>query len=188
MSADITPSQNSHQSAQGFRTHPHADHLLSWFTQNGGWLSPDVHIVYTESNGFHLRALGPTTPLVASCPLNLTLSCLNLDPSQKDVLPITSPLQQCRGKIPDHILTYLLLIQERNKGTDSPWHAYITCLPAPDTMTTPLWFNDDDMAFLTGTSLVPATKERKAELLKQWEHAVGVMKQVGVPFADELSL
>jgi hypothetical protein len=55
-------------------------------------------------------------------------------------------------------------------------------------MTTPLWFNDDDMAFLTGTSLVPAAKERKQELFNQWEHAVGVMKQVGVPFADELDL
>ena len=188
MSADTPPSQIGQRSAHDFRSHPQADGLLSWFTKNGGWLSPDVHIVYTESNGFHLRALRPTTPLVASCPLKLTLSCLNLDPTQKHVLPITTPLQQCRGKIPDHILTYLLLIQERNKGKDSPWHAYITCLPAQDTMTTPLWFNDDDMAFLTGTSLVPAAKERKAELLTQWEHAVGVMKQVGVPFADDLSL
>jgi hypothetical protein len=188
MSADTTPSQNSQQSAHDFRSHPQAEHLASWFAQNGGWLSPDVHIDYSDAKGFHLRALRPTTPLVASCPLKLTLSCLNLDPHQTDVLPIASPLQQCRGKIPDHILTYLLLIHERNKGKDSPWHAYITCLPGPDSMTTPMWFNDDDMAFLTGTSLVPAAKERKADLLKQWEHAVGVMKQVGVPFADDLSL
>jgi hypothetical protein len=188
LEGDSAAAQNSHESAQDFGSHPLADELALWFTKNGGWLSPDVHIVFSDSNGFHLRALRPSSPLVASCPLQLTLSCLNLDPDQKHVYPITSPLQQCRGKIPDHILTYLLLIQERNKGKDSPWHIYIACLPGPDSMTTPLWFDDDDMAFLAGTSLVPAAKKRKAELFKQWEHAVSVMKQLGVSFADEVDL
>ena len=125
---------------------------------------------------------------MASCPLKLTLSSLNLDPNEKEVLYAESPLEQCRGKIPDHVLTYLLLIEQRKKGEKSPWHAYISCLPGPETMTTPLWFDESDVVFLAGTSLAPATKERKAELERQWENAVGVMKALGMPLADEIDL
>jgi hypothetical protein len=135
-----------------------------------------------------MRALRPTTPEVVTCPLKLTLSSLNLDPDHKEVLPITSPLQRCRGRIPDHILTYLLLIEQRNKGKDSPWHNYIACLPEAESMTTPLWFDDEDVAFLAGTSLAPALKERRADYQKQWEHAVSVLREVGVSWADKVDL
>lgn len=175
-------------SSQSFSQNPQAEELLAWFAQNGGWLSPDVQVVYNESEGHHMRALRPTTPEVVTCPLDLTLSSLNLDPNQKEVLPITSPLQQCRGKIPDYILTYLLLIEQRNKGKESPWHNYIACLPGPESMTTPLWFGEEDVAFLAGTSLAPALQERKADYEKQWRGAVSVMKEVGVPWADDVDL
>jgi hypothetical protein len=176
-------------SAQHFGSHPSAKTLVAWFTQNGGQLSPDVHIVFSDSHGFHMRAVRPlTSAVVASCPLKLTLSSLNLDPNEKDVLYVESPLQQCRGKIPDHILTYLLLIEQRNKGDQSPWHAYIACLPGRESMTTPLWFDQSDIAFLAGTSLAPATKERKAELQHQWENSVAVLKELGMPLADEIDV
>jgi len=171
-----------------FKTHPLAKDLLSWFIQHGGWLSPDVQIVYNQSQGHHMRALRPTNPEVVTCPLKLTLSSLNLDPLQKEVLPITSPLQQCRGRIPDHILTYLLLIEQRIKGKESPWYHYIACLPASGSMTTPLWFDEEDVAFLAGTSLAPALKERKADYQKQWEDAVSVMKEIGIVWADQVDL
>jgi hypothetical protein len=162
-------------SGQDFGSHPSAETLVTWFTQNGGQLSPDVQIVFSHSHGFHMRAARPlNSTVVASCPLKLTLSSLNLDPDEKEVLHVESPLQQCRGKIPDHILTYLLLIEQRKRGEQSPWHAYITCLPGPQSMTTP--------------SLAPATKERKAELQHQWQNATAVMKELGMPLADEIDL
>lgn len=135
-----------------------------------------------------MRALRPTAPELVACPLRLTLSILNLDPDQKEVLPIASPLQQCRGRIPDHILTYLLLIEQRNKGNGSPWHNYIACLPGPESMTTPLWFDEKDVAFFDGTSLAPAARERKADLHKQWEQATNVMREAGIAWADEVDL
>jgi hypothetical protein len=175
-------------SSNGFTTHPLAQQLVSWFTQNGGWLSKDVQIVYSQSQGHHMRALRPTAPEVVTCPLKLTLSSLNLDPNQKEVLPITSPLQQCRGKIPDHILTYLLLIEQRSKGKESPWYNYIACLPGPQSMTTPLWFDEETQAFLAGTSLAPAAKERQAELHKQWDSAVSVMRELGIAWVEDVEL
>jgi hypothetical protein len=136
-----------------------------------------------------VRAVRPLrSPVVVTCPLNLTLSCLNLDSDQKEVIHIDSPLQQCKGKIPDHILTYLLLIEQRKKGKDSPWHAYISCLPGPESMTTPLWFDEEDLAFVVGTSLAPAAKERQEEYQRQWELALRVMKDAGIALADETDL
>ncbi|KNG44872.1 set domain-containing protein [Stemphylium lycopersici] len=185
----MCPAQMEQPASQGVNVHPLAESLITWFKENGGQVSPDVQLVYSHAQGFHMRALRPLgSPVVASCPLKLTLSILNLDSDEKDVLHIESPLQKCRGKIPDHILTYLLLIEQRKKSKESPWHAYISCLPGPEAMGTPLWFDDDDIAFLAGTSLAPAAKERKAELHQQWEHAVAVMKDLDIPLANTVNL
>ena len=187
--AEYHSSQGHPESSTSFVSHPLADDLVKWLTRNGGFFSHDVQIVYSESHGFHVRALGPlTSPTIASCPLKLTFSSLNLDPTRTDVLAVQSPLQQCQGQLPEHVLTYLLLIEQRTKADDSPWHPYIACLPPPERMTTPLWFADQDMAFLTGTNLAPAAQERKEELHKQWEQAIHVMKQLGIRAAKDVDL
>lgn len=139
--------------------------------------------------GFHMRTVRPlTSSNVVSCPLSLSLSYLNLDPNQKEVLTVDSDLSRCKGAIADHILTYLLLIEQRTKGEASPWHAYIACLPGPESMTTPIWFEDNDMAFLSGTALAPAARERKAEMLKHLEHATEVLKEHNVALANHIDM
>lgn len=166
-----------------------AENLVQWFIQNGGQLSTDVRVAYSQSRGYHLQAERPlSSPVVVTCPLKLTLSCLNLDSQQREVLHIDSPLLLCRGKIPQHILTCLVLIEQEKKGKASPWHAYIRCLPGPDSLTTPLWFDDQDMAFLSGTSLAPAAKERKSDYRQHWDHALSVMREASLALADEVTL
>jgi hypothetical protein len=163
--------------------------LVQWFTDHRGQLSDHVHVAFSDARGYHMRAVSPlTSPVVVTCPLKLTLSCLNLDPKQKEVLSIDSCLQPCQGRIDDHILTYILLIEQRNKGIQSPWHNYIACLPGPESMTTPLWFDDEDMTFLAGTSLAPAAQERKSHYRQQWEQAVAVLRDAGIALADTLDL
>jgi hypothetical protein len=163
--------------------------LLQWFTEHGGQLSNDVEVTFSDTRGFHMRAVRPlSSPVVVTCPLKLTLSCLNLDPDQKEVIEIDSCLRPCQGKIPDHMLTYLLLIEQRNKGRNSPWHAYIACLPGPENMMTPLWFEDQDMTFLAGTSLAPAVQDRRNDYYQHWELAVRVLRELGLALADEVDL
>jgi hypothetical protein len=187
--AAASPTPNWEESDEGASKHLLAENLVKCFTQNGGQLSTDVWIAYTQSRGFHLQAVRPlTSPTVVSCPLKLTLSCLNLDPQQTEILHVDSPLRQCLGKIPDHILTYLLLIEQKKKGEASPWHSYIRCLPGPESMTTPLWFDNEDMAFLAGTSLAPAVKERRVNYCGQWEHALSVLKGASIALAEEVTL
>ncbi|KAL6712139.1 hypothetical protein ACN47E_000016 [Coniothyrium glycines] len=174
-------------SGHGFRNHPQLDALVSWFVAKGGWMNPDVQISYSDLNGFHMRAVRSfsLTPLV-SCPLSLTISHLNLDPSRTEVITIDSPLRLCQGHIPRHILTYLLLIEQRASGAASPWHAYIACLPDSEYMTTPIWFDEDDMAFLVGTGLAPAARDRREELYKQWQNAITVLKEFGIALHHDL--
>jgi hypothetical protein len=184
-SATRTPSSSD----DTYSPHPLAEALVHWFTEHGGQLSDDVQVGFSDSRGFHMRAVRSlSTPVVVTCPLNLSLSCLNLDPNQKEVPHIDSPLQQCQGRIPHHILTYLLLIEQRKKGKESPWHAYISCLPGPESMTTPLWFDEDDLAFVVGTSLAPAARERRNEYQQQWEHALSVLRSAGIALADDFDL
>lgn len=182
-------SHSRQNSGQSFNTHPLSENLVAWFIRNGGSLNSNVRIVYSDSHGFHMRVATPlNSSVVASCPLKLTLSSLNLDPNHDDVLHVESPLQQCRGKVPDHILTYLLLIEQCKKGKDSPWYAYIACLPESESMTTPLWFDEQDASFLAGTGLAPAARERKEEMARQWEQATSVMKEHGIDLADKTDL
>ena len=176
-------------SSDDFVSHSSADALVKWLTRKGGFFSHDVQIVYNESHGFHVRAVRPlNSPTIASCPLNLTFSSLNLDPAQTEVLHVQSSLRQCKGQLPDHVLAYLLLIEQRANGEDSPWHPYIACLPRPESMTTPLWFTEEDMTFLTGTNLAPAARERKEEMHKQWEQAITVMEQLGMAATNDIDL
>jgi hypothetical protein len=164
-----------------------AEELAHWFTDSGGHISNDVEIAYSDSRGFHMLATRSlSSPVIVTCPLQLTLSCLNLDPDQQEVLHIDSRLQLCRGKIPDHILTYLLLIEQRKKGRASPWQAYIACLPGSDNMTTPLYFDEDDMTFLAGTGLLPAVQERDAEYHQQWENALELLNEIDAVLAGHV--
>lgn len=165
-----------------------ARQLISWFSHNGGYLSSDIQLAHDDSHGFHVVAAGPlSSPVLVSCPLKLTLSVLNLEPDRHDIRSVDSPLQRCRGKIPNHILSYLLLLDQRRIGDASPWHAYISCLPPPESLTTPLWFDQEDCTFLAGTSAAPAAQERKQQLLRQWEDAVAVLKDLQIPVADDIN-
>jgi hypothetical protein len=177
-------------SAQTDTDHP-AEALQTWFSHNGGWLNPDVRIVFddTGSNGFYLVAAKTLrSPTVARCPLRLTLSFLCLDHGQDVVAHVDSPLQKCLGKVPDFVLSYLLLMEQRCLGKDSKWYPYIACLPEPETMNTPIWFTDKDMECLQGTNLLQATKVRQQGLYEQWAHSLSVMNEAGVTMPSEFKL
>jgi hypothetical protein len=174
---------------QNHTDHP-AEALQSWFSNNGGWLNPHVRVVFddTGANGFHvIAATALSSPAVARCPIRLTLSFLCLDDKQDVVAHVDSPLQKCLGKVPDFVLNYLFLMEQRCSGKSSIWHPYITCLPGPETMNTPIWFTDEDMEYLQGTNLLQASKDRQQGLSEQWAHAQSVMNEAGVTMPSQFN-
>jgi hypothetical protein len=150
-----------------------AESLTQWFTNKGGRLHPGVRIAHDESRGFHMRAAEqlPALTVVATCPLNATISYLNLDHQQSYVPCISSPLQKLFGKVPNHVLTYLLLIEQLVLEESSEWHPYIDMLPDPDDFSTPTWASAEERKLLEGTPVLQAAIDRE----KQWrsEHALG---------------
>ncbi|OAG12257.1 SET domain-containing protein [Paraphaeosphaeria sporulosa] len=157
--------------------------LIRWFTANGGELSADVEIGFDASSGYHCRATrNLSSPVVAKCPLSLTLSHLNLDHTQSLVPHVESPLAKCIGRIPNNVLTYLLLVEQRLRtgGSVLKWQPYVACLPEPSAMTTPLWFGPEDMQCLAGTNLARETAVKLDRLTEEWNQANEVMESLDI--------
>jgi hypothetical protein len=179
------------QTSTELETHPQAELLVEWFKANAGWLTPDVQIACNDSSGLHLRAIRPlSSPVIVTCPVKLTLSHLNLDKSQSIVRHVDSPLGKFLGVLPNHVLTRLLLIEQRHlaKNGEGLWYPYIACLPEPEAMTASIWFDDDDKEYLAGTNLAGATKSTLTILAEEWEHAVTVLRnaKVSIPGLSDL--
>lgn len=159
-------------------SHPLIAPLVKWFRNHGGWLSPDVRIAYTDSSGFHLRAIRPlTSPFIVRCPVRLTLSHFNLNSGHEHVEHISSPLAKYLDVLPSHVLSRLLLIEQRCYGRGSLWAPYIACLPEPTSMTSAIWFDDSDRQCLAGTNLAQAITSTLAKLTEEWENLVHVLQQ-----------
>jgi hypothetical protein len=121
---------------------------------------------------------------VTTCPLGLTLSKLNLDNGQQYVPCVDSKLRDLRGRVPDHVLTYLLLIEQLALEDESRWHPYISLLPDQDELTTALWFTAEDNKYLEGTPLLVAAGERNHKLRQEYEDARIKMRDVGLENSD----
>ncbi|KAJ4359788.1 uncharacterized protein N0V89_000344 [Didymosphaeria variabile] len=159
------------------------ERLVGWFKTNGGELSPDVDIAFDASSGYHCRAVrNLTSPVVAKCPLSLTVSHLNLDHTQSLVPHVESPLAKCMGRIPNNVLVYLLLVEQRLHTDPSclKWQPYIDCLPEPSLMMTPLWFDKEDMQCLAGTNLARETSVKLDKLSEEWNQAKEVMESLDI--------
>lgn len=160
-----------------------AERLVHWFQTNGGELSHDVEVAFSHSRGYYCRALRPLrSPVLAKCPLSLTLSYLNLDHAQSVVPHVASPLAKCLGLLPNNVLTYLLLIEQRLHPDQQclKWHPYVACLPDPAAMTTPLWFDDGDLQCLAGTNLAKETSVKLDQLTREWTQAKEVLQRLDI--------
>ena len=171
------------------RTDLRAEALQSWFAAAKGWLNPHVQVLFDHTHGFHAVAAQPlASPVVASCPLSLTLSHLSLRRDHDLVPHVASPLHNCLGRVPDHVLNYLFLAEQHCLGEESQWHPYIACLPKSESMAAAVWFTDRDMELLRGTNLMQATRDRQTALRDQWEHAQAIMNECGVVMPEKFDL
>lgn len=160
-----------------------AERLLTWFKSKGGYLHPSVIIEHTAAHGFRLIAKEPlpeNTDFV-TCPLALTLSQLNLDPEEQYVPHYDSKLPLLRGKVPDHVLGYLLLIEQFVLKEKSLWHPYIDALPGKRDVPTPLWRNS---VYYKNTPLENAREERLRSLREDHKHALSAMTEANMRSSD----
>jgi hypothetical protein len=164
--------------------------LENWVTQHGGRLHNDVQFSHDEQLGVHLQAKpeavsGKVSPetCVMKIPIELTMSffdAIDYKPEGN-----TSPFASHGVVLPKHLIerigpeetTAFFLMGQYLRGEEGFWYPYIQSLPGPGELTTPLYFEDDDLAWLNMTSLA-ASREGRLQIWKtNYEKGYSILKE-----------
>ncbi|KAL1390963.1 hypothetical protein HDK64DRAFT_266149 [Phyllosticta capitalensis] len=152
--------------------------LLRWFIENGGSIHPSVLFRLDDAGGISAYAKEdiPEPPpggiQLCVCPPKLQLSYHRIPPELREILP-------------EHVCANLALIQEWNLRDSSLWAPYIHCLPRPEQMTTPMYFDDrngGDTVWLRGTNLNAAWREREVQWANEYTRCRTALDHVGLDF------
>lgn len=149
-------------------------------TQHGGRLHESVQIAKDERRGVHLQVKKdwgnrvPKETCIINTPLSATMSYFNaidyrlsdtnggegLFSTHEVVLP--RPFIDAVG--PEETTVFFLMGQYL-QGSHGFWFPWIRTLPQPGSLTTPLYYEREDLEWLDATSLLPA-REQKMRLMK----------------------
>ena len=156
--------------------------LLDWMIQNGGHLHEGVQIAHDERRGVHLQvkkdweANVPRDTCIIKTPVAATMSYFNaIDKRLSDESAGGDGLFSAHGLVfprsfvdaigPEETTVFFLMGQYLQEA-ESFWHPWIQTLPQPGSLTTPLYYEGEDLKWLEGTSLLPA-REQKMEILRE---------------------
>lgn len=155
-----------------------AEELEEWFATNGGVIHATIS--RNHADGLHLRYSynhtkhAPEDPVV-SCPHALSLSILDLD-CAGDRWPEEFVLHH---KDAPEVLTRFFLIDQYLEGRDSFWWPYLSMLPQPTEphpFHTPLWYGEEDCAWIAGTNLEAARTGRIVAWQREFDEGLELLK------------
>lgn len=180
--------------------------LENWVIQHGGRLHNDVEFSHDEQLGMHLQAkptatsgkISPGT-CVMKIPIELTMSFFDAidykpedhhqhkqhDGGTNTDAAKTSPFASHGVVLPKHLIqsigpeetTAFFLMGQYLRGKEGFWYPYIQSLPGPEELTTPLYFGDEDLAWLNMTSLA-ATREQRLQIWKaNYEKGYSILRE-----------
>ncbi|XP_048226448.1 uncharacterized protein LOC8258500 isoform X2 [Ricinus communis] len=139
-----------------------------------------------ELRGCNIKYCGPNKGFGISSSNDASDGILLVVPLDLAITPmrvLQDPLigPECRamfeeGEVDDRFLIILFLMLERLRKNSS-WKPYLDMLPT--TFGNPLWFTDDELLELKGTTLYRATELQKKKLLSLYDDKVkGLMKKL----------
>lgn len=162
--------------------------LLAWGEQNGATLNPNAEVYVSPTFGLSLRvkestpengtaSLSPHSTIV-STPYTTSLSYMNAHDAFPS-LSARSPRfpQKFLNEVPAKVIGCYFLMQQYLLGDKSFWAPYICSLPQPDEsekLATPLYWNDEARAWLNGTNLLMAVRQREDMWREELDHAAKV--------------
>jgi hypothetical protein len=161
-------------------------HLIDWNKSNGGWIHPDVAVVHGDLQGLHVKARADKTiaalTIVASCPMETTLSILNA----MDIAPFRShgtnfPTAFIQAQTPT-IVNRFFLMEQYLLSESSWWTPYISTLPSPENFAA-TYFTKDDLHLLDGTNVGAALIKRTQEWMTMYSGAMTQLKTLRWPSA-----
>ncbi|XP_024018961.1 uncharacterized protein LOC21407386 isoform X2 [Morus notabilis] len=143
--------------------------FLQWLQVNGVQLRGCKIKLCDSNKGFGIFFVNDVSSdgVLLVVPLNLAITPMRV---------LQDPLigQECRGmfeeeEVDDRFLIILFLTIERLRRNSS-WKPYLDILP--NTFGNPLWFSDDELSELKGTTLYRATELQKRNLLSLYDDKV----------------
>lgn len=164
--------------------------LLDWGEQNGATLNPNAEVYVSPTFGVSLRvkespengtndapSFAPHSTIV-STPYTTSMSYMNA----YDAFPTLSARsprfpQKFLHEVPAKVIGCYFLMQQYLLGDQSFWAPYIRSLPQPDEpekLATPLYWNDEARAWLNGTNLLMAVRQREEMWSEELDHAAKV--------------
>lgn len=168
-------------------------------TQHGGHLHESVQIAKDERRGVHIQVKKdcgnlPKKTCIINTPLAVTMSYFNaIDhrlPSEAD--GGESVFSAHSVALPPAFIdavgheetTIFFLMGQYLQGSVGFWFPWIRTLPQPGHLTTPLYYEGDDLEWLEGTSLLPA-REQKMKLMKdKYESGFNKLRESGFGDAE----
>ncbi|KAJ9215299.1 hypothetical protein DTO166G4_3184 [Paecilomyces variotii] len=174
--------------------------LQEWVTRHGGLLDESVQLARDDSRGVHIQvkpdqtSAVPRGTCVIKTPLSLTMSYFDaVDYTSLKDKSAESPFSSHGVKFPRGFIDAVgpqetmafFLMGHYLKGSESFWHPYIRTLPAPGELTTPLYYEGEDLEWLQGTSLHAARQQRLEIWKDKYETDVKVLKEWAFEDADK---
>ncbi|OLN81344.1 Ribosomal lysine N-methyltransferase set10 [Colletotrichum chlorophyti] len=168
------------------------EELVAWVKSHGATLHPSVEVYNDPSTGNSFRVsddgagISPGETIV-TCPLGLTLSCLNATTTPSpgfhhdDTTSSSSTFPPSfLETVPPHVISRFFLIQQYLLGKRSFWYPYIRTLPQPEHLQSwilpPLW-PSDDIELLEDTNIHVAISEIKSRLKSEFKHAIAAFAE-----------
>ncbi|OGM42710.1 NADH-ubiquinone oxidoreductase subunit [Aspergillus bombycis] len=178
----------------------HYTTLLDWMVNNGGQLHESVEIAKDERRGVHLQVKKdwkngvPSNTHIIKTPLTSTMSYFNAigySFTTDDGSSVSFPengVHFPRGfleAVGQEEASIFFLIGQYLQGKDGFWYPYIRTLPQPGALTTPLYYDGDDLAWLEGTSLSTARAQKTSLLKENYETVYTELCKAGFDGAEK---
>ncbi|OJJ49053.1 hypothetical protein ASPZODRAFT_91268 [Penicilliopsis zonata CBS 506.65] len=181
--------------------------LLDWVIKNGGHMHESAQIARDERRGVHVQVKRSWPAPVAretriiQTPLGVTMSYFNAighrlgggeEEEEEEEANMTFSMHGLnlpRGFVdavgPEETTAFFLMGQYL-RGTEGFWFPYIRTLPQPGSLTTPLYYGeeDGDLTWLQGTSLMAARAQRMQVWKEKFENASKILGEEGFEDAD----
>ncbi|KAA8648736.1 SET domain protein [Aspergillus tanneri] len=172
--------------------------LLQWLITYGGHVHESVQIAKDDRRGVHLQVRKDCKDGIAAgthvlrTPLATTMSYFNAigyagngDASVRfSAHGLNFPPAFMEAVGPEETSTFFLIGQFL-RGDEGFWFPYIRALPQPGQLTTPLYYEGDDLVWLEGTSLLSARDQRINLWRTKYESALGELRKSGFEGAEK---
>lgn len=159
--------------------------LADWVVHHGGYIHPDLEIQHHPAKGFHAVVQQskniPAQTRIASCPMTVTLSVLNvlsIDPFENHGTRFPDPFLR-RYQFSTDVLQAFFLMEQRVLEDKSWWAPYIDVLPTIQDVDDLQFETDADVAWIRGTNLEAAFASQRRKWKDQFEEANNFLASLG---------